>query len=83
MENTDKIPTAEEMEQSGKYDDYTSMMIAFAKMHVEKALEAAQDNVRLRGTPIHSSTLPDETDDYCFTVDKQTIANAYPLTNIL
>lgn len=74
--------------------DLLFSMKEFAKMHVEKALEAAQEAARLRGTPIHSSTLPDETDvesvlerndntdDYCFTVDKQTIANAYLLTNI-
>lgn len=43
-----KIPTAEEMERSGKYDDYSSMMRAFARMHVKAALEAAKNEVRLK-----------------------------------
>ena len=41
MKNTDDIPSAEDMEMSGEYDDYSSMMISFAKMHVQKALEEA------------------------------------------
>lgn len=32
----EKIPTAEEMEMSGEYEDYTSMMIAFAKLHLQE-----------------------------------------------
>jgi len=35
------IPTAEEMEMSSEYDDYTSMMIAFATLHVQAALKEA------------------------------------------
>lgn len=44
---TKPIPTAEEMEESGEYDDYTSMMLAFARMHVTAALEAAHRNQQL------------------------------------
>lgn len=32
----DNIPTAQEMEMSGHYEDYQSMMIEFAKMHVKE-----------------------------------------------
>jgi len=40
----DSIITAEEMEQSGKYPDYQTMMIEFAKLHVEAAFDRVLKN---------------------------------------
>lgn len=34
-----KILSAEEMEQSGQYDDYSSLAIDFARQHVRQQLE--------------------------------------------
>lgn len=42
-----KIPTWEEMEQSGEYDDYDSMARQFARNHVKAALETAHRNMQL------------------------------------
>lgn len=67
-----KVMTAEEMEQSGQYDDYQSMMIAFAQMHVNAALQEAADNVS------HFHKVYNKT----FLINKKTILNAYPLANI-
>lgn len=66
-----KLPTAEEMEMSGKYDDYQSMMRAFAKLHVEAALSSALENVRIK---IHGFRK--------VSVYKDSILKSYPLTNI-
>lgn len=65
----DKIPTWEEMEQSGQYDDYSSMGTAFAEMHVKAALEAVCSIT-------HKNGIPRIVDD------KDSILNAYPLENI-
>lgn len=46
---TDILPTAEEMEQSGEYEDYSSMMTAFAKLHVQAALKSAAEKIKLKG----------------------------------
>lgn len=70
-----KIPTAEEMEMSGKYDDYSSMMRAFARLHVTAALEAA----------LKEATIEFEPNDYDGStayIDKQSILTAYPEENI-
>ena len=69
------IPTAEEMESSGEYDDYTSMMIAFAQLHVKAALVAAADNAELRTENMGSS-------EFQTVVDRNSILNAYPKENV-
>jgi len=69
-----KIPTAEEMEMSDKYDSYQAMMIDFARMHVEAALKAASEQARAyvdgngEWMPVQSSA----------SINKQSILNAYP-----
>ena len=67
-----KIPTAEEMEQSGEYDSYSSMMIAFDKLHVQAALEAAWENFEY----------VDGCDTHGVDVKQESILNAYPLNKI-
>lgn len=70
-----KIPTWEEMESSGEYDDYESMARVFAKLHVVAALKAASENARccddaivdLGHTIVEAYVEPDS------------ILNAYPL----
>lgn len=64
----DKIPTAEEMEMSGQYDDYQSMMRAFAKLHVKAALEAAAKQA--------TGVIDNEWNEAV--IDKDSILNAYP-----
>ena len=50
----------------------TEMMIAFAKYHVELALKEASENAE--------TSIIKYTDDY--EIDKDSILNAYPLSNI-
>lgn len=67
-----KIPTWEEMESSGEYDDYSSMGIEFAKLHVQAALEIA-------------STKADYKECSSFEINeryRKEIREAYPLENI-
>lgn len=70
------IPTAEEMEQSGEYESYQQMMIAFAKAHVKAALEAAAEQAKAKENP----------QDYGsgeIWIDKKSILNAYPENKIV
>ena len=67
-----KIPTAEEFldaNTSGIIDEIKckELMIEFAKLHVEAALEEAKNLLK---------------DGYVTPQDEQDILNAYPLTNI-
>jgi hypothetical protein len=74
------IPIAEEflkkyeLGNTGKIDieDAKEAIIEFAKLHVEAALKAASKNA----DTIHIRN----TNDY--EIDKESILNAYPLTNI-
>ena len=76
MEN--KIPTAEEFYKSIVGESpvgYTEeAMIEFAKLHVEMALKEASDT-KISG--VYSETKYKRGDN-----DKNSILNAYPLTNI-
>jgi hypothetical protein len=56
---------------TGDVDDET-LMIEFAKLHVEAALKAASEDAHTKDVPY--------TDDV--EVDKDSILNAYPLENI-
>lgn len=80
------IPTAEEflknkpfMRDDLECDTNYQLMIEFAKLHVEAALKAAAENIRTRYTqaPIGEGEL-----NIIEYVDKNSILNAYPLTNI-
>lgn len=75
-----EIPTAEEVLNR----DYTSTkenaikcMIEFAKMHVEAALKEASE----KADTIYVEEDGCATGDY-YEVDKDSILNSYPLTNI-
>lgn len=61
--------------EDGNYSlyDIENAMIEFAKLHVEAALEAAAFNAETRYIPYT---------DNDYEVDKRSIRNAYPLTNI-
>lgn len=81
-----KIPTAEEfMLNEYETDDVNKivaepqhvkwMMIEFAKLHVQPALKAAAENCRLK--------VPEDRDAHAlFVIDRESILNAYPLTNV-
>lgn len=77
----ERIPTAKEMMQSKNGDDYThweeihDLMISFAKLHVQAALEAAAENARAKENPADYGT-------GSIWVDKSTILSAYPPINI-
>ena len=76
-----KIPTASEIQW--KHDDTKEdwelrAMVEFAKLHVEAALKAAADNAETKEEAFYGV---DEV--YSIrVVDKDSILNAYPLTNI-
>ena len=84
MEN--KIPTAEEFAWSqeedfktilaeANYQEVYNLMIEFAKLHVEAALKDASENAELKYR-INDISCNDKI------LDKNSILNAYPLTNI-
>jgi hypothetical protein len=75
----EQIPTAKELFDKllSANDEVTSteMMIEFAKLHVEAALKAASKKAKVVDVGI----------DYAITewaVDKNSILNSYPLSNI-
>ena len=78
----EKVPTACEFITStpghltGDVDDET-LMIEFAKMHVEAALKEASE----KADTIYVEEDGCATGDY-YEVDKDSILNSYPLTNI-
>ena len=93
----EKIPTAEEFVNQYDWENSTldipSVLIEFAKLHVQAALEAASENAQMIGVTQHDNDAPDvhsdfvyvvdsNGPDYGYTVDKGSILNAYPLTNI-
>ena len=67
--------TIEEMEQSGDYESYQSMAIAFAKYHVQEALKAATQEISV-------SIYYDEGENPFTEIDYNSILNSYPLDNI-
>jgi hypothetical protein len=92
-----KIPTAEEFlkDNSDSFDaqmrrdtfyrgTVESLCIEFAKLHVEKALKAASEKVVMYDANDIDNPEEDESGipyEY-YTVDKNSILNAYPLNNI-
>jgi len=79
------IPTAEkfytdfviEHKSDGKTLD---LMIEFARLHVEAALEAADEKATV--TPIDHEEISEGSWRPIWGVDSDSILNAYPLTNI-
>lgn len=95
MENN--IPTAEEFAletmQGTDLQEIERALINFAKLHVEAALKAASEKAQMVGETQHDNNAPDVHSDfvyvvnsngadYGYTVDKDSILEAYPLTNI-
>lgn len=60
------------------HKDVEQAMIEFAKMHVQAALEVASENAE---TKEEYDNIYDPNDKY-YVVDKNSILNSYPLTNI-
>ena len=58
-------------------DNAILLSIEFAKMHVEAALKLASENVEMEYEPHWSG----EQEDITY-IDRDSILNAYPLTNI-
>jgi hypothetical protein len=82
MEKDNQIPTAEQFlnrDESGVFNqvDIAQAMIEFAKLHVEAALKAASEKAETLYEPHWSGEQEGST---C--IDKDSILNAYPLTNI-
>ena len=82
MEN--KIPTAKEFIEinSENYSliDIEGIMIEFTKLHVESALKEASNKALLKDEGRY--VLGDEDWHEDLVVDKKSILNAYPLTNV-
>jgi hypothetical protein len=92
------LPTAEEFLEfktprgiGNDYPDYWEAMIEFAKLHVEQALKAANQNVKLLVDNNEEYREPGEGEDLldyyeCGSdtvyVSSASILNSYPLTNI-
>ena len=92
-----KIPTAEEyinnqgfatwatldssdtMEVVINYQDCLQAMIEFAKLHVEAALKTASEEAEMKSYPYNGCPECGRDD---MDIDKPSILNAYPLTNI-
>ena len=79
-----KIPTVEEFLKGRPWKNGMNLqerihesMIEFAKLHVEAALKEASENAFITN---HKPTLDD--DRFYKKIDKNSILNAYPLTNI-
>lgn len=70
-----KIPTWEEAEASGKWDDYGSMYRDLCRMHVE----AAKKEIAEKG---QVSFEPGDYDGSTAYIDKESIMSAYPLNNV-
>lgn len=70
-----EIPFPEDLESSGEFDDYHSMCVAYAKMHVKAALEAAADRAVVKENPEDYGTGK-------IWVDRDSIINAYPVNDI-
>ena len=75
---TNNLPTAKDFLIESKISglDADKIMIEFAKLHVEAALKAASENVELDYWKGDCQLCGSNT------IDKESILNAYPLTNI-
>lgn len=92
----EKIPTAKEfIATHNRLNDSSTelLMIEFAKLHVELALEEASEKADMLGQTQHNNNAPDEYTgfvyvtnpngaDYGYTVNKDSILKSYPIENI-
>lgn len=86
----EKIPTAEEFVNQYDWENSTldipSVLIEFAKLHVEAALEAASEKANLYlhnpGWKHSSDIKTVKCHNYDASINRDSILNAYPLTNI-
>ena len=85
MSNDKQIPTALEFlhrDESGVFNevDITQAMIEFAKLHVEAALEEASTKALMDEDWVYDG----ENENHIYTgINKDSILDAYPLTNII
>ena len=82
------MKTAAEFFDEGNFNNVTDMLIEFAKMHVQEALEKAYLDSEMRVSENDTNEYPSFTDNYddgyvTITVSKDSILNAYPLENII
>jgi hypothetical protein len=70
--------TALEFFQKGEFTTIPQLMIEFAQIHVEAALEEASEKAKTKKTYRGSDTSMVVKK----VIDKESILNAYPLTNI-
>jgi hypothetical protein len=72
------------------YSAIKSIIINSNKFHIEKALKSASDNVKINEMKNYSCAIENmivsdtsfSNDDYEYYIDKNSILNSYPLTNI-
>ena len=81
------MKTAAEFFDEGNFNNVTDMLIEFAKMHVQEALEKAYLDSEMRVSENDTNEYPSFTDNYddgyvTITVSKDSILNAYSLENI-
>lgn len=87
-----KIPTADEFldshpmdENESIHDDCKRNMLEFAKLHVKAALEAVTNNAKMECNYENGRYSTDDyyaTDYGSITIDKRSILDAYPESNI-
>ena len=82
-----KLPTADEFYDKSDHDSIIDIMIDFAKLHVEAALKEASKKTFVEFIDLTSDEIFDYSDvlyddNIGITVNKESILNAYPLTNI-
>ena len=82
------MKTATEFFDQGNFNNVTDMLIEFAKMHVQEALEKAYLDSEMRVSENDTNEYPSFTDNYddgyvTITVSKDSLLNAYPLENII
>lgn len=79
-----KIPTAEDFFNKynvTKYASITDVMREFAKLHVQEALKAADENAQVTVVDYNDGGF-NSAPDPIYSVDSDSILNAYPLENI-
>lgn len=76
-EKPNSLMTAEEFEQENaeRFDSYSEMMASFARMHVENALNISSENAIIKRE--YDNCIGEVID-----IDRDSILNSYPLTNI-
>ena len=79
------MKTAAEFLDQGNFNNTTDMMIEFAKLHVQAALQKANKNARIdvNGNKVIASGFRDrEGNQISVSIDKHSTTNAYPESNI-